>query len=62
MELAGTQSIGSAWNADWSQSGSTVTASDVGWNGSVAAGRTREVFGFIAAGPAAAPQVTCTAS
>ncbi|HEU5130351.1 MAG TPA: non-reducing end alpha-L-arabinofuranosidase family hydrolase [Glycomyces sp.] len=58
----GGQSIGSAWNADWSQTGSTVTASDVGWNGAVAAGQSREVFGFVAGGSAAAPQITCTSA
>src|SRR5690606_31549683 len=58
----GGQSIGSAWNADWSQSGSTVTAGDVGWNGGVAAGQSREVFGFVASGPVAEPQVNCVSA
>ncbi|GAB3225312.1 glycoside hydrolase family 30 beta sandwich domain-containing protein [Glycomyces halotolerans] len=48
----GGQQVSSAWNADWSQSGSTVTASDAGWNGRIEAGQSREVFGFIASGPA----------
>ncbi len=48
----GDQRISSAWNAEWSQSGSSVTASDVGWNGRIEAGLSREVFGFIASGPA----------
>ncbi len=51
---AGTQ-ISSAWNVDWNQSGSHFTGSDVGWNGSIAAGQTQEVFGFIASGVATAP-------
>lgn len=57
----GGQTIGSAWNAAWSQSGSTVTAADVGWNGRVEANQSREVFGFTASGPSAIPQITCTA-
>jgi len=57
----GSQQITSAWNASWTQSGTAVTAGDVGWNGSVAAGQSREAFGFIASGASAAPQVTCTA-
>jgi endo-1,4-beta-xylanase len=55
----GSQKITSAWNAEWSQSGAAVTAGDVGWNGSVAAGQSREAFGFVASGPSTAPQVTC---
>ncbi|MCD0443617.1 cellulose binding domain-containing protein [Glycomyces sp. A-F 0318] len=47
--------VSSAWNVDWSQSGTAFSGSDVGWNGAVAAGQTREVFGFIGAGPATAP-------
>ncbi|WP_460545507.1 cellulose binding domain-containing protein [Glycomyces halotolerans] len=44
-----------------STSGSTVTAGDVGWNGTIAAGQTRSsAWGFIAAGPGASPSVTCT--
>ncbi len=46
----GSQGITSAWNVDWSQSGSAVTAGDVGWNGTVAAGQSREAFGFVASG------------
>ena len=56
------QSISSSWNATISQSGSSVTASDVGWNGSIAAGQSREVFGFIGSGTAAEPAVTCEAA
>ena len=40
-----------AWNvSNQSLSGSHFTASDAGWNGSIAAGQTREVFGFTASG------------
>jgi endoglucanase len=55
----GSQSITSSWNTQLSSSGSTVTASDVGWNGSVAAGQTKELFGFVASGPAADFEVAC---
>ncbi|MEU6250684.1 cellulose binding domain-containing protein [Glycomyces sp. NPDC047010] len=58
----GSQAITSAWNATWSQTGSAVTAANVSWNGAVAAGQSREAFGFIANGATAAPQVTCTAT
>ncbi|WP_211228508.1 cellulose binding domain-containing protein, partial [Glycomyces tenuis] len=48
-------SVQSAWNVDWSQSGSTFTGSDVGWNGSIASGQSREVFGFVGSGSSTAP-------
>ncbi|THV30772.1 glycoside hydrolase family 6 protein [Glycomyces paridis] len=53
------QSIQSSWNVQLSTSGSTVNASDVGWNGSVAAGQTKELFGFVAQGPAVDLEVPC---
>ena len=56
----GDQSISSHWSADLTQSGSTVTASDVGWNGAVAAGATVSVFGFTGSGASATPEVTCS--
>nr|WP_277606068.1 endo-1,4-beta-xylanase [Glycomyces sp. L485] len=55
------QSISSSWNVDIAQTGSSVTASDVGWNGTVASGQTREAFGFVGSGSSAEPAVTCTA-
>jgi endoglucanase len=55
------QSVSSHWNANLTQSGSTVTASDVGWNGQIGANQSREVFGFIGNGSSASPVVTCTA-
>ncbi|GAB3647911.1 glycoside hydrolase family 48 protein [Glycomyces tarimensis] len=51
---SGTQ-VTSAWNVDWNQSGSHFTGSDVGWNGTIAAGQSREVFGFIGSGDASVP-------
>nr|WP_211253156.1 cellulose binding domain-containing protein [Glycomyces tenuis] len=55
----GGQQISSLWNADWSQSGSTVSASDAGWNARIEAGQSREVFGFIASGPAVSFDFAC---
>ncbi|WP_051392965.1 endo-1,4-beta-xylanase [Glycomyces arizonensis] len=55
------QSITSSWNADISSSGSSVTASDVGWNADIAAGQTMNAWGFVGSGSSASPQVTCTA-
>ncbi len=55
----GAQQVQSAWNAQWSQSGRTVTASDVGWNARIDAGASREVFGFVASGPAAELDIDC---
>ncbi|SDL33180.1 endoglucanase [Glycomyces sambucus] len=41
----------SAWNVTaQSLSGNHFTASDAGWNGTIASGQTREVFGFTASG------------
>lgn len=36
-----------------------MTASDVGWNARIAAGASRDVFGFTATGPAAPLEFTC---
>jgi endoglucanase len=55
----GAQAITSSWNTQLTASGSTVTAKDVGWNASVAAGQTKELFGFVASGPAADMEVPC---
>jgi mannan endo-1,4-beta-mannosidase len=57
----GNQGVSSHWNANLSTSGGTVTASDVGWNGQVPSGQSREVFGFIGSGSSTAPTVSCTA-
>ena len=56
----GSQRITSSWNVDVASSGATVTASDVGWNGGVAAGQTANSWGFVASGTSTAPTVTCT--
>ncbi|MFG3341344.1 cellulase family glycosylhydrolase [Glycomyces sp. NPDC048151] len=59
---SGATTVTSSWNAGLTQSGSTVTATDVGWNATVATGQTRDVFGFIGSSPAEAPEVTCSAA
>jgi len=54
------QTISSSWNATLTTSGSTVTATDVDWNGSVNAGQTKtSAWGFIGTGSPATPAVTC---
>lgn len=58
----GGQSVTSHWNADLTESGGQVSAGDVGWNGSVSSGQSREVFGFIASGGGASPEVSCEAA
>jgi chitin-binding protein len=55
------QTVQQAWNATVTASGSTVTATNVGYNGTVAAGA-RTSFGFIGSGTAATPAVSCRAS
>ncbi|GAA2259630.1 cellulose-binding domain-containing protein [Glycomyces scopariae] len=47
--------VQSAWNVDWSQSGTGFTGSDVGWNAAVGAGQTRELFGLVVSGAGAEP-------
>lgn len=50
------QTISSSWNATVTTSGSTVTATDVDWNGTVNAGQTKaSAWGFIGTGAAVAP-------
>ncbi|WP_169732008.1 cellulose-binding domain-containing protein [Glycomyces arizonensis] len=47
--------VSSAWNVDWNQSGSSFSGTDVGWNGSIGSGQSREVFGFVGNGSSAEP-------
>ncbi|MFD7897579.1 glycoside hydrolase family 9 protein [Streptomyces sp. NPDC059743] len=54
---AGGQRVTNAWNATVSQSGSTVTAKDVGWNKAIAAGGSVS-FGFQATFTGSNPQPT----
>lgn len=57
----GGQTVSSSWNVDLSQAGTSVTASDVGWNGSIASGQSQNAFGFIADGSSSTPTVECSA-
>jgi len=59
--LAAGQGINQVWNAEISQSGQTVTARNVGWNGLLAPGGTA-TFGFLGtwSGTNPVPVVTCT--
>ncbi|MFC8851327.1 MULTISPECIES: cellulase family glycosylhydrolase [unclassified Micromonospora] len=61
--LAGGQSISQAWNATVTSSGSSVTATNVSYNGRLGAGASTS-FGFIGSstGTPTVPAVTCTAS
>jgi endoglucanase len=55
-DYAGGQKVGQGWNAKWSQSGTTVTAANESWNGSLGTGASVSA-GFIASwsGSNAAP-------
>lgn len=57
------QTVASAWNTTVTSSGSTVTARNVAYNGSLAAGAST-TFGFLGTwtGTNAVPTVTCTAT
>ncbi|PMR61635.1 esterase [Verrucosispora sp. ts21] len=56
------QQVSQAWNATLSSSGSTVTATNVSYNGSLGSGAST-TFGFLASGSSAsAPTLTCTAT
>ncbi|WBB98818.1 lytic polysaccharide monooxygenase [Solwaraspora sp. WMMA2080] len=55
------QTVQQAWNATVSASGSTVTARNVAYNGSLGAGASTS-FGFIGSSSGGTPSVTCSAS
>ncbi|HSX98568.1 MAG TPA: cellulose binding domain-containing protein, partial [Streptomyces sp.] len=58
----GSQRITNMWNASYTQSGATVTATNAAHNGAVAAGGSTS-FGFGGApGGGGAPSVSCTAT
>lgn len=63
FSFANGQRITQAWNATVTQSGTAVTARNVGWNGPLAAGATT-TFGFLASHTGAnnAPTVSCAVS
>ncbi|WP_084546652.1 PQQ-dependent sugar dehydrogenase [Glycomyces arizonensis] len=56
FDLPGGAAVQSAWNVDWDQAGATFTGSDVGWNATVQAGQSRELFGMIVSGSGAQPE------
>ncbi|WP_341719738.1 lytic polysaccharide monooxygenase [Micromonospora sp. FIMYZ51] len=53
------QQISQFWNANISSSGSTVTATNVGYNGNLGAGGSA-TFGFLGSGSSNVPTLTCT--
>jgi cellulose 1,4-beta-cellobiosidase len=59
----GNQKVSGSWNATLNQSGTSVTANNVGWNGNLGAGATAQ-FGFQGtySGSNSAPVLTCAAS
>ncbi|MCX4473623.1 cellulase family glycosylhydrolase [Micromonospora sp. NBC_01655] len=61
--FANGQSVSQSWNATVTSSGSSVTATNAGYNGRLGAGASTS-FGFVgsAGGTTAVPAVTCTAS
>ncbi|MFE2752088.1 cellulose binding domain-containing protein [Actinosynnema sp. NPDC059335] len=50
--------INSLWNGRLTQSGTSVSVDDVGWNGALAPGASGS-FGFTASGTATLPELTC---
>ncbi|MFI1733310.1 cellulase family glycosylhydrolase [Streptomyces acidicola] len=50
FDLTGGQKVTQGWSARWSQSGTTVTAANESWNGSLGSGASVSA-GFIASGP-----------
>ncbi|WP_199440477.1 cellulose binding domain-containing protein [Umezawaea beigongshangensis] len=61
VTVPGGMTVDQAWNASTSQSGDVVTATDVGWNATLAAGGSAS-FGFTGTvgGTYAAPTVSCS--
>ena len=61
--FANGQVINQAWSSTLTQTGAAVTASNVAWNGALAAAGTTS-FGFIGSwtGSNTVPTLTCTAS
>ncbi|MGW1267889.1 cellulase family glycosylhydrolase [Streptomyces sp. NPDC002491] len=59
---SGAQRVTNMWNASYTQSGATVTASNAAHNGTVAAGGSTSLGFGGAPGGAGAPSVSCTAT
>ncbi|MFD6953402.1 beta-mannosidase [Nocardiopsis sp. TSRI0078] len=60
--FGGGESVSHAWNASVSSNGSSVTATDVGYNGALSAGQSTS-FGFVGThgGSVSTPALSCTA-
>jgi cellulase/cellobiase CelA1 len=61
LTYAAGPTVQQAWNATVTTSASTVTATNVSYNGVVAAGASTS-FGFLGSGTAATPAVSCRAT
>jgi cellulase/cellobiase CelA1 len=61
FSFTGGQQITQSWNATVTQSGTTVTARNLTWNGSLAPAASA-TFCFLATGSTTPPAVTCTTS
>ncbi|SDT45296.1 lytic polysaccharide monooxygenase [Actinoplanes derwentensis] len=61
LTYPGTPSIAQAWNATITTNGNSVQATNVSYNGSVAAGASTS-FGFLGSGSPVAPTVACAAT
>ncbi|MBT8225852.1 MAG: cellulose-binding protein [Dactylosporangium sp.] len=59
--LASDQTMGDVWNGIRSVDGSTVTVTNVSWNGTVAADESA-TFGFLVSGGDSIPTMACTAT
>ncbi|TDC71082.1 cellulose-binding protein, partial [Micromonospora sp. KC606] len=59
--LASGQRVTQAWNATLTSSGSTVTARNASYNGTLGAGA-KATFGFLGSGSGANPTPSCTAT
>jgi hypothetical protein len=59
--FANGETVSQMWSADFSASGSTVTATNVAWNGALAA-KASTSFGFTGSGSPGAVTATCSAS
>jgi arabinoxylan arabinofuranohydrolase len=57
--LAGGQSIGSTWNGTFTTSGSSVTVTNVAYNGALTA-KASTSFGFVGTGTPSTPTASCT--
>ena len=61
VSFSGGQTVSQLWGGISTTSGAVTTVRNESWNGALAAGAST-TFGFIGAGAAATPALTCTAS